>query len=68
MPAPDWRTLSASGAVAFLFFPVLSGPAGLILGGIGLGQKERLAPVAMTVSGIGLVVGMILGLLVYRSL
>jgi hypothetical protein len=55
------------GAIAFLFFPILLGPAGLILGGIGLSRRESKAPIAMVVSGCGLVVGMILGVIVSRA-
>lgn len=56
------------GAISFLFVPILFGPAGLILGGIGLARKERLAVVALIVSGCGLVVGFILGALVASSM
>lgn len=49
------------GAVSFLFFPIILGPAGLILGAIGKSKGEAKAVVAMAVSGVGLVVGMILG-------
>jgi hypothetical protein len=53
------------GAIAFLFFPILLGPAGIILGVIGLTRKERLAWVATAVSAAGLIIGMILGMLVW---
>jgi hypothetical protein len=53
------------GALAFLFFPILLGPAGIVLGVIGLTRKERLAWVATAVSGAGLIIGMILGILVW---
>ncbi|MGH3444969.1 MAG: DUF2510 domain-containing protein [Nocardioidaceae bacterium] len=56
------------GAVAFLFCPILFGPAGLVLGGIGKSKGERLSTVALVVSGLGLVVGIILGVLVNKSL
>lgn len=55
------------GAIAFLLFPIILGPAGLILGAIGLSRKESMAPVAMTVAGLGLVVGMILGVIVFSA-
>ncbi len=51
------------GAIAFLFFPILFGPAGLVVSAIGLSKNERLAPVALAVSGAGLVVGFALGAL-----
>ena len=56
------------GAVAFLFLPVVFGPAGLILGGIGKSKGESLAVRAMIVSGAGLILGMILGFLVFASI
>lgn len=49
------------GGIAFLLFPVLFGPAGLILGAVGLTKGEKLAPVALAVAGAGLVVGIVLG-------
>ncbi len=51
------------GGLAFLFFPVIFGPAGLILGAVGMTKNEKLAPVALAVSGAGLVVGTIIGAL-----
>ena len=53
------------GAVALLFCPILLGPAGLILGGIGLSKKERLAPIAMVVAGVGMILGFVIGALLY---
>ena len=55
------------GAIAFLFLPILFGPAGLILGAIAMTRKEKLALVALVVSGCGLVIGMILGAIVWSS-
>ena len=49
------------GVIAFLFFPIILGPVGMILGAVGKSKGESKAVVAMVVSGIGLVVGMILG-------
>lgn len=64
-PHNDANTLSiigiVLGAVAFVFCPVLFGPAALVLGGVGMSRKERLAPVALAVGGAGLVVGVALG-------
>jgi membrane protein DedA with SNARE-associated domain len=53
------------GVIAFLFLPPLFGIAGLVCGGIAMSKRESLAPLALIVSGIGLVVGMILGYLVW---
>jgi hypothetical protein len=52
------------GAVAFLFVPILLGPAGLILGAVGKSRSERLAIPALIVSACGLILGMLLGLVV----
>lgn len=52
------------GAVAFLFFPIILGPAGLVLGAVGMSKKESLGWVALVVSGAGLVIGMLLGIIV----
>jgi uncharacterized protein YacL len=56
------------GAIAFLFFPIVLGPIGLILGAIGKSKGEEKAVVAMVVSALGLVIGLMLGFLVFASL
>ena len=56
------------GAIAFLLLPIVFGPAGLILGAVAKSKGEDKAVLAMIVSGLGLVVGMIIGALVYSSL
>ena len=55
------------GAIAFLFFPIIFGPAGLILGAIGLSKKEKLAPVALAVAAAGLIGGMIIGAIAFNA-
>jgi len=55
------------GALAFLIFPIIFGPIGLIMGAIAKSKGERLATRALVVSGIGLVVGMIFGAMVGLS-
>jgi hypothetical protein len=55
------------GAIAFLFFPIILGPAGLIMGAIGESKGETKAVVALVVSGLGLVIGMLLGSMLYSS-
>jgi hypothetical protein len=55
------------GVISFLFFPIIFGPAGLILGAVGKSKGESKAVTAMVVSGIGLVAGMIIGALVFAS-
>lgn len=49
------------GAIAFIFFPILFGPAGLICGAIAKSRGEERAVIAMIVSACGLVIGMIIG-------
>lgn len=55
------------GAIAFLFFPIILGPAGLIMGAIGKSKGESKAVVALVVSGLGLVIGMLLGSMLYSK-
>ena len=55
------------GAIAFLFIPIICGPAGLILGGVAMSKGESRAVVALIVSGVGMIVGFILGALVWSS-
>lgn len=55
------------GAVAFLFLPIVLGPVGLVLGFVARSKGERLANVAIIVSALGLIVGMVLGYLVFTS-
>lgn len=52
------------GAIAFLFFPILLGPLGLILGAVGKSKGEDKAAIALVVSALGLVIGMILGAMI----
>jgi hypothetical protein len=53
------------GAIAFLFFPIVLGPTGLILAAVGKSKGEDKAVVAMTVAGLGTVIGMILGVMLF---
>lgn len=53
------------GAIAFLFFPVIFGPIGIVLSIVAFARKERLAPVALAVSILGLLIGMLLGAMLY---
>lgn len=52
------------GAIAFLFLPIILGPAGLIMGAIAMSKHEPRAVIALVVSGAGLVIGMIFGIIV----
>ena len=56
------------GVIAFLFIPIIFGPAGIICGAIAKSKGEPKAGIAIAVSAAGLVVGMILGVLVFASL
>ena len=52
------------GAIALLFFPILLGPLGIVLGAVGMSRKEKNAAVGLAAAGGGMVLGMILGVLV----
>jgi len=47
--------------ISVLFFPVLFGPAGLILGAVGLTKKERFAPIAIAAAAGCMIAGMVIG-------
>lgn len=53
------------GAISFLFLPILFGPAAIILAVIAKTKNERLSNIAITVSILGLVIGFILGAIVW---
>ena len=50
-----------------LFVPILFGVVGLVLGFIARSKGERLSTVAIIVSAVGLVLGLILGYVVYTN-
>jgi hypothetical protein len=52
------------GGLALLIFPILFGPAAIVLGVVGLVKKERLAPIGLTVGILGMLLGMFIGALV----
>jgi hypothetical protein len=56
-----------SGGIAFLLFPIVFGPAGLILGGVALAKHEKWAVPAMITAACGLVVGFILGVVAWNN-
>lgn len=58
----------ACGGIAFLFFPIVLGPVGIVLASIGLSKKESLAPVGITVAILGTVIGMYLGMLAWAEM
>lgn len=53
--------------ISVLFFPVLFGPAGLILGAVGLTKKERFAPIAIAAAAGCMIAGMVIGAAVWSS-
>lgn len=55
------------GAIAFLFLPIILGPIGLILAAVAKSKGERNANIGFLVAGLGTVVGMILGALVFAN-
>ena len=52
------------GVVAVLFLPIVFGIAAIVLAGVALSKKERLA---MVVAAVGTVAGFVLGAIVYSS-
>ncbi|MBU7597891.1 DUF4190 domain-containing protein [Streptomyces sp. P38-E01] len=68
----DSNTLSivgiVLGCVAFLFCPPGFGIAGIVCGVVAKNKNERLANTAIGVSIAGLIIGMILGVVVFRGM
>lgn len=63
------RAFSTAGIVlgmfAILFFPIVLGPVGVILGAVGWSRGEPNGPIAVAVAACGFIVGMILRALVW---
>lgn len=55
------------GVVAILFVPILFGPAGIVCAGIGIAKGDRLGKPALAVAIIGMILGFILGAVVYNA-
>lgn len=55
------------GAIAFLFFPIVLGPVGLILGAVAKSKGEDKAVIALVVSAVGMVVGFIIGAILWTG-
>jgi hypothetical protein len=55
------------GLIAILILPILVGPAGIALGYVGHRKGDRHGRTAMIVAGVGTVVGMIVGVVVFAS-
>ncbi|WP_434590962.1 hypothetical protein [Streptomyces sp. A5-4] len=56
------------GVVALFFCPPLFGILGLVFGGIAKSKDEPLAVTGLIVAGVGLVLGMLLGVMVFSSM
>ncbi|WP_369204985.1 hypothetical protein [Streptomyces sp. PU-14G] len=71
-PVNDSNTLSivgiVLGAIAFVFCPPGFGIAGLICGIVAKSKQERLAGTAIGVSIAGIVLGMVIGYVFFRSM
>ncbi len=55
------------GGIAFLFFPILFGPAGIICAGIAMSKGDPLAKWALGVAIVGMVGGFLLAYIVLES-
>ncbi|MGE3287903.1 MAG: hypothetical protein AB7J32_17660 [Pseudonocardia sp.] len=71
-PAAAGNTLSivsiVLGAVALIILPPVFGIAGIVCATVGIKKGERLAKVGLWVSIAGLVLGLVLGFVVFASL
>ncbi|NUR86300.1 MAG: hypothetical protein HOY71_19635 [Nonomuraea sp.] len=56
-----------SAAIAILFFPIVFGPAGIVLGVVGHYRGENLGRWAAVTAAVTMVVGFVLGYLVRRA-
>jgi hypothetical protein len=59
---------SICAAIALLFFPPLFGIAGIVLGYFAFRRNRRAGTICMIVSGVCLVIGLVLSILVYGAL
>jgi len=57
----------ACGIISFLFFPIVLGPIGIILGAIAWSKGHPRGKTATIVSIAGLVIGMILGAIMWSA-
>lgn len=82
-PTPSWQQPAPSaastsnglstaaivcGIISLLFFPIILGPAGIICAGVAMGRGEPRARVAMGVAIGGMVLGFIIGAVVWSSM
>lgn len=55
------------GAIAVLFVPILFGPAGIVCAGIATAKGDRLGKPALVVAIVGMIVGFVLGAVVFAA-
>ena len=55
------------GGLAVLFLPILFGPAGIVCGAVATSKGDRLGKIGLIVAVVGMVLGFVLGALVYSS-
>lgn len=70
-PTAQGNTLSiigiVCGVVAVLILPIVFGPIGLVLGFVARSRGESLATVAIAVAAVGMVLGFVLGALLFSA-
>ncbi len=55
------------GAIAVLFLPIVFGPAGIVCSAIAMNKGDRLGKPALIVSIVGMLVGFVLGAVVFAA-
>ena len=55
------------GCVAVLILPIVCGPVGLVLGGIGKSKGESRSTMGLIFAGVGMVLGFLLGIIVLNT-
>jgi hypothetical protein len=55
------------GAIAVIFLPIVFGPAGIICAGVAISKGDRLGKPALAVAVVGMIVGFILGAVVFAA-
>ena len=56
------------GVIAIIFFPIVFGPIGIVLGIIGKNRHEKLSTIAIVVAVAGMIIGFILGALIMNQM
>ena len=55
------------GCIALLILPIVLGPIGIVMAAVGFSKKEPRAPIGLTVAIVGMVLGMVIGALVFAG-